>query len=122
MEMLVWLVDDPLMKAEWKSASMERGGQCVTLDGIAVMQELYADNWGSLDQVLRVMVFFHPSTQSYQFFIYLFIYLFLFFSGNSTLWLSAQLWTRNWPSISVSCGVYWDRVFITELQSQWDLV
>ena len=39
-----WSVDDHLMKAEWRSASMECGGQCVTLDGIVVMQELCADN------------------------------------------------------------------------------
>ena len=42
------------------------------------------------------------------------------FSDISTLWLSAQLWTRDWPSIPIWCGVYRDRVFITELQSQWD--
>ena len=62
METFVWLVDDPLMKAEWRSASMEGGEQCVTLVGVAVMPELSADNWGSLDQVLRVMVSFHLST------------------------------------------------------------
>ena len=62
MEIFDLLVDDPLMKAEWRSASMECGGQCVTLVGIAMMPELCADNWGSLDQVLRVMVSFHPST------------------------------------------------------------
>ena len=43
-----WLVDGPLMKAEWRSASMECGGQCVTLVGVAVMPESCADNWGSL--------------------------------------------------------------------------
>ena len=47
-----WLVDDPLMKAEWRSASMECGGQCVMATGIAMIQQLCADNWGSLDQVL----------------------------------------------------------------------
>ena len=40
-----WLVDDLLMKAGWRSASMECGGQCVTLAGVAVMPELCADNW-----------------------------------------------------------------------------
>ena len=40
-----WLVDDPLMKEEWRSASMECGGQCVTPVGVAVMPELCADNW-----------------------------------------------------------------------------
>ena len=45
MEPFVWLVDDLLMKAEWRSASMEYGGQYVTLAGAAVMPELCADNW-----------------------------------------------------------------------------
>ena len=40
-----WLMDDPLMKAEWRFASMECGGQCVTLVGIIMMQQLCADNW-----------------------------------------------------------------------------
>ena len=40
-----------------------------------------------------------------------------FFRGNSTLWLSAQLWTRGWPSISIWCGMFWDRIFSSELQS-----
>ena len=43
-----WLVGGPLMKAEWRSASMECGEQCVTLVGVAVMPESCADNWGSL--------------------------------------------------------------------------
>ena len=42
-----WLMDDPLMKAEWRSASMECGEQCVTLVGVAVMPKLCADNWGT---------------------------------------------------------------------------
>ena len=64
-----WLVDDPLMKAEWRSASMECGGQCVTLAGIAMMQLLCADSWGSLDQVLRVMVLSHQ-LYNFQFVIF----------------------------------------------------
>ena len=32
---------------------MECGGQCVMMDGAAVMPELCADNWGSLDQVIN---------------------------------------------------------------------
>ena len=40
-------VDDLLMKAEWRSALMECGGQFVTLVGVAVMPESCADNWGS---------------------------------------------------------------------------
>ena len=43
-----------------------------------------------------------------------------FFSDISTLWLSTQLWTRNWPSISIRSGMFWDRVFSSELQSQWN--
>ena len=39
-----WLVDDPLMKAEWRSASMECVGQCVMITGILVMPELCADS------------------------------------------------------------------------------
>ena len=40
-----WLVDNPLMKAEWRSVSMECGGQCVTQVGITMMPKLCADNW-----------------------------------------------------------------------------
>ena len=40
-----WLMGDPLMKGEWRSASMVYGEQCVTLVGVAVMPELCADNW-----------------------------------------------------------------------------
>ena len=43
-----WLVDSPLMKAGWRSASMECGEQCVTLAGVAMMPELCADNWGTV--------------------------------------------------------------------------
>ena len=43
-----WLEDDPLMKAEWRSASMECGGQCVIIAGDQVMPELCADSWGYL--------------------------------------------------------------------------
>ena len=39
-----WLVESPLMKAEWRSASMECGGQCVVIAGGPVMPELSADN------------------------------------------------------------------------------
>ena len=44
----------------------------------------------------------------------------IFFSGNSTQWLSAQFWTRDWPSISAWSEMYWFRVFSSELQSKWD--
>lgn len=41
----VWLMDGLLMKAEWRYAPMECGGQCVTLAGMTMMPELCADNW-----------------------------------------------------------------------------
>ena len=40
------------MLAEWRSASMECGGQCVMMAGITMMPELCADSWDFLDQVL----------------------------------------------------------------------
>ena len=43
-----WLVDGPLMKAEWRSASTECGGQCVIMDGIPMRPELCADSWDFL--------------------------------------------------------------------------
>ena len=58
-----WLVDDPLMKAEWRSASMECGGQCVTLVGIsmvvgiAMMPKLCADNWGTVSAQVGLSMF-----------------------------------------------------------------
>ena len=52
-----WLVDDPLMKAEWRSASMECGGQCVTLAGAAVMPESCADNWGTVSAQVGLSMF-----------------------------------------------------------------
>ena len=48
-----WLVDGRLMKAEWRSASMECGGQCVMITGILVMPELCADSWDYLTQVIK---------------------------------------------------------------------
>ena len=39
-----WLVGSPLMKAEWRSASMECGGQCVMVAGVSVMPKLCADS------------------------------------------------------------------------------
>ena len=36
--------EDLLMKAEWSSASMECGGQCVMIAGITMMPELCADS------------------------------------------------------------------------------
>ena len=39
-----WLGDNHLMKAEWRSVSMECGGQCVTIAGVPVMPVLCADS------------------------------------------------------------------------------
>ena len=36
------------MLADWRSASMECGEQCVVMAGITMMPELRADNWGTL--------------------------------------------------------------------------
>ena len=47
-----WLAGSPLMKAEWRSVPMECGEQCVMITGITMMQQLCADSWGFLDQVL----------------------------------------------------------------------
>ena len=44
------------MQAEWKSASMESGGQFVMMDGIPTMPVLCADSWDFLDQVLACTV------------------------------------------------------------------
>ena len=43
-----WLVDGLLTKAGWRSALMDCGGQCVMVDGITMMPELCADNWGTV--------------------------------------------------------------------------
>ena len=45
------------MQAEWRSASMECGGQFVMMDGIPMMPVLCADSWDFLDQVLICTVF-----------------------------------------------------------------
>ena len=48
MEHFVWLMDQWKMLADWRSASMECGEQCVVVAGITMMPELRADNWGTL--------------------------------------------------------------------------
>ena len=48
MEHFVWLMDLWRAQAEWRSASMECGEQCVTVVGITMMPELCADNWGTM--------------------------------------------------------------------------
>ena len=48
MEQFVWLMELLRVLAEWSSASMECGEQCVVMNGITMMPELYADNWGTI--------------------------------------------------------------------------
>ena len=47
------------MLAEWRSASMECGEQCVIIAGITTMPELCADNW---DTVVEVSLFIGKRT------------------------------------------------------------
>ena len=46
------------MQAEWRSASMECGEQCVILSGITMMPELCADNWGTVSTWVEVSCWF----------------------------------------------------------------
>ena len=46
MGQFVWLMVLWRMQAEWRSASMECGEQCVIIAGITMMPESCADNWG----------------------------------------------------------------------------
>ena len=49
MEQFVWLTDLWRVQAEWRSASMECGEQCVqTTTGITMMPELCAGNWDTV--------------------------------------------------------------------------
>ena len=42
------------MQAEWRSASMECGEQCVMITGITMMPESCADNWGTVSTWVEV--------------------------------------------------------------------
>ena len=46
------------MQAEWRSASMEFGEQCVIMAGITMMPELCADNWGTVSTWVEVSCWF----------------------------------------------------------------
>ena len=48
MEHFVWLVGLWRVLAEWRSASMDCGEQCVIMTGIVMMLESYVDNWGTV--------------------------------------------------------------------------
>ena len=45
------------MQAEWRSASMECGEECVIMVGISTMPELCADNWGTMSMQVEVSFF-----------------------------------------------------------------
>ena len=53
----VWLMDLWRVLAEWRSASMECGEQCVIETGITMMPELCADNWGTVSTQVQVSWF-----------------------------------------------------------------
>ena len=60
MEHFVWLMDQLRMLAEWRSASMECGEQCVIaliMAGIVMMLESCADNWGTMSTQVEVGYF-----------------------------------------------------------------
>ena len=44
------------MQAEWRSASMECGGQCVIMDGIVMMPVLCADSWGTVSIQVKLCI------------------------------------------------------------------
>ena len=45
------------MQAEWRSASMECGEQCLALTGMTTMPELCADNWDTMSTQAKVSSF-----------------------------------------------------------------
>ena len=58
MEQFVWLMVLWRVLAEWRSASMECGEQCVVpMAGITMMLELCADNWGTMSTQVQVSWF-----------------------------------------------------------------
>ena len=57
MEQFVWLMDQWRVQAEWRSASMECGEECVVLIGmvcLAIIPELCADSWGTMSMQEKV--------------------------------------------------------------------
>ena len=56
MEHFDWLMDLWRVLAEWRSASMECGEQCVTLVGITMMPELCADNWDTVSAQVKLCI------------------------------------------------------------------
>ena len=56
MKHFVWLMDLWRVLAEWRSASMECGEQCVVMAGIAMMPELCADSWDTVSTQVEVKI------------------------------------------------------------------
>ena len=54
--MFDWLEERVREKDEWRFATMEYGGQCVTMAGIKWMLTSSADNWDMGSQVLQVII------------------------------------------------------------------
>ena len=55
MEQFVWLMDLWRVQAEWRSASMECGEQCViNINGMVVLLESCADNWDTVSTQVEV--------------------------------------------------------------------
>ena len=60
MEQFVWLMDLWRVLAEWRSALMEFGEQCVhmkggiIITGITILPELCAGNWGTTSTQVEV--------------------------------------------------------------------
>ena len=54
MEHFVWLMVLWQVLAEWRSASMECGEQCLAFTGITMLPELCADNWGTVSTQVKV--------------------------------------------------------------------
>ena len=50
-----WWVEEMSMKDGWRSAREEIGVQCVTTDGMTLMQWWYADSWEYLQVVSHVI-------------------------------------------------------------------
>ena len=48
-----WLEESVRVKDEWRSATMEYGGQCVTMAGIKWMLMLSANNWATAAILVR---------------------------------------------------------------------
>ena len=65
MKEFVWLMDQWRVQAQWRSASMECGEECVAvpgITGITMMPELCADNWGTVSTQVEVSSFIGKRT------------------------------------------------------------